>query len=184
MSHYIAFLRAINVGGHVVKMDYLKSLFQDLGFSNVETFIASGNVLFGSSIADAAALEEKIENHLLKSLGYEVTTFIRTFDEVAALARYRPFAHADTGKTPTLVVGFLKRTLAGPSKKLLLSMSSEIDTLNTSGREIFWISRNRQSESTFSNALFEKKLSLQTTFRGYLTIVKLSMKNPGTAGGS
>ena len=118
MPNYIAFLRAINVGGHVVTMDRLKVLFQDLGFSDVATFIASGNVIFGSSIADAPALEEKIESHLLTSLGYKVATFIRTADEVAALARYRPFAEADTKKTPTLVIGFLKNALAGRSKKL------------------------------------------------------------------
>jgi uncharacterized protein (DUF1697 family) len=184
MPNYIAFLRAINVGGHVVTMDRLKVLFQDLGFSDVATFIASGNVIFGSPIADAPALEEKIESHLLTSLGYKVATFIRTADEVAVLARYRPFAEADTKKTPTLVIGFLKNALAGSSKKLLVSMSSELDTLSTSGREIFWIGRNRQSESTFSNGVFEKRLSLQATFRGYATIVKLSRKYPGTAGTS
>jgi len=46
MTRYIAFLRAINVGGHTVKMDTLRALFESLGFLNVETFIASGNVLF------------------------------------------------------------------------------------------------------------------------------------------
>ncbi len=45
MPKYIAFLRAINVGGHTVKMDYLRVLFETLGFSDVETFIASGNVI-------------------------------------------------------------------------------------------------------------------------------------------
>ena len=49
MTRYIAFLRAINVGGHTVKMAELKRLFEALGFTNVETFIASGNVIFDSS---------------------------------------------------------------------------------------------------------------------------------------
>ncbi|HXW01123.1 MAG TPA: DUF1697 domain-containing protein, partial [Anaerolineae bacterium] len=46
LPKYIAFLRAINVGGHTVKMDYLRRLFEEMGFSKVETFIASGNVIF------------------------------------------------------------------------------------------------------------------------------------------
>ena len=46
MTKYIAFLKAINVGGHNVKMDHLKRLFVKMDFKNVETFIASGNVIF------------------------------------------------------------------------------------------------------------------------------------------
>jgi uncharacterized protein (DUF1697 family) len=66
MPRYVAFLRAINVGGHIVKMDYLRSLFEELGFTNVETFIASGNVVFDSSYKNPASLEKKIEGHQQK----------------------------------------------------------------------------------------------------------------------
>ena len=78
MPRYVAFLRAINVGGHVVKMDDLRRRFAQLGFTEVETFIASGNVIFSSPSRDAAALEKKIERQLEKSFGYEVKTFVRT----------------------------------------------------------------------------------------------------------
>ena len=78
MRRYVALLRAINVGGHVVKMEKLRALFDELAFKDVETVIASGNVLFSSGAPNAAALEEKIERHLKAALGYEVTTFIRT----------------------------------------------------------------------------------------------------------
>ena len=57
MPRYIAFLRAINVGGHTVKMDRLREIFESLGFANVETFIASGNVVFETTAGDTAALE-------------------------------------------------------------------------------------------------------------------------------
>ena len=54
MPRYIAFLRAINVGGHnTVKMDFLRQLFESLGFSNVETFIASGNIVFETTSKNA-----------------------------------------------------------------------------------------------------------------------------------
>jgi uncharacterized protein (DUF1697 family) len=70
MPKYVAFLRAINVGGHTVKMDYLRHLFETLGLSNVETFIASGNVIFDSPSRNTKTLEKKIERHLLEKLGY------------------------------------------------------------------------------------------------------------------
>jgi len=77
MPKYVAFLRAINVGGHTVKMDHLRGLFEALSFSNVETFIASGNVIFDTKSKDQQTLERKIEKHLRETLGYAVTTFDR-----------------------------------------------------------------------------------------------------------
>src|SRR5207249_2963529 len=90
MPKYVALLRAINVGGHTVKMDYLRTLFEAIGLSNVETFIASGNVIFDSGSKDTRALERKIEKHLQETLGYEVKTFVRGVAELAVVANYKP----------------------------------------------------------------------------------------------
>ena len=61
----------------------------------VETFIASGNVIFDSNATNLASLEKKIAKHLHKELGYEVATFIRTPIELAAIAAYQPFPKVD-----------------------------------------------------------------------------------------
>jgi uncharacterized protein (DUF1697 family) len=63
----IAFLRAINVGGHTVRMAMLRALFEELGLDDVETFIASGNVVFSASAKNVPALERRIEQHLAAS---------------------------------------------------------------------------------------------------------------------
>ena len=76
-------------------MDHLRRLFEALGFTNVETFIASGNVIFDSTSKSTKGLERKIEDYLHQTLGYEVATFIRTTSEVAAIAQYKPFADSD-----------------------------------------------------------------------------------------
>ena len=57
MQRYIALLGGINVGGHRVKMAHLRALFEALGFEQVETLIASGNVIFETPVSDTAALE-------------------------------------------------------------------------------------------------------------------------------
>ena len=106
MPKYIALLRAINVGGHTVKMDHLRSLFEAIGLTNVETFIASGNVIFDSRSKDALALERKIEKHLHAELGYEVKTFVRTIPELLAVANYKPFKGSELG-TNILYIGFI-----------------------------------------------------------------------------
>src|ERR1043166_2432444 len=87
----VAFLRAINVGGHTVTMERLRKEFEGMGFSGVETFIASGNVIFTARAGNPAALGKKIEARLRAALGYEVATFVRTAEEVAAVAGYQPF---------------------------------------------------------------------------------------------
>ena len=78
MAKYIAFLRAINVGGRTIKMDHLRTLFAQMGFADVATFIASGNVIFDSPETDTVVLERTIEDGLQDMLGYRVDTFIRT----------------------------------------------------------------------------------------------------------
>ena len=66
-TKYIAFLRAINVGGHTVKMEALRGLFEAMGFRNVETFIASGNIIFEAGSQSTGTLEKKIEQTLLEA---------------------------------------------------------------------------------------------------------------------
>jgi len=91
MSRYFAFLRAINVGGHTIKMDQLRNLFENMDLSKVETFIASGNVIFENKSGDVHVLEKRIETSLSDALGYEVATFIRTDAELKEIAGYKPF---------------------------------------------------------------------------------------------
>src|SRR5262245_21910847 len=124
MPRYVAFLRAINIGGRVVKMERLRRLFEELSFDNVETFIASGNVLFESSAKNRAALEARIEKHLAEALGYEVAALVRTDDEVMAIARYQPFRDEDVKKAGAFVVGFLKKPLDRIGEKVLMGFKS------------------------------------------------------------
>ena len=178
MPRYIAFLRAINVGGHTVKMEKLRALFESLEFSKVETFIASGNVIFETKSGKAQALQTRIEKLLHKSLGYEVATFIRTDAEVADIAHYKPFADSALQSATALNVAFLAEPLPGEAQKALMGLKTDIDDFHVHGREVYWLCRKKQSESVFSNALFERTLKIQTTFRGFNTVVKLAAKYP------
>jgi uncharacterized protein (DUF1697 family) len=174
----IAFLRAINVGGHNVTMEVLREHFEALGLRNVETFIASGNVIFETASKNIEAAEQKIEAQLHKSLGYEVKTFIRTDSEVARIAVYQPFEAAHIQPAKAFVVGFLAAPLDAAATKSLMSLCSDDDKFHVNGRELYWIAKKGQGESTFSNALFEKMLKVRTTFRGMKTLQKLAAKYP------
>ena len=176
MTKYIAFLRAINVGGHIVRMDALRGLFESLGFSNVETFIASGNVLFETASKDLIILEKKIESKLREALGYDVATFIRIDTELKAIANYKAFAQSQLDAATAFNVAFLKESLDDNSNQKVMSLRTTIDDFHIHGRELYWLCKKKQSESTFSNAVLEKTLGRPSTIRGLATIQKIAEK--------
>ncbi|MEP7356591.1 MAG: DUF1697 domain-containing protein [Anaerolineales bacterium] len=183
MTRYIAFLRAINVGGHTVKMDRLRALFAELGLPDAQTFIASGNVIFDSAARNTAALEMKISGHLRAALGYEVAAFVRSAAELAAVARYQPFPPAGPDEPfHGLYVGFLAQPLALAAREALLAYRTPVDDFHTHQREIYWLCRIRSSDSTFSLARLEKSHRLQATFRSATTVRKLAAQYAGLDG--
>ena len=173
MTKHIAFLRAINVGGHTVKMDHLRARFEELGFSNVETFIASGNVIFESTAKNTAALEKKIAEHLKKSLGYEVDTFLRTVQEVAELEKSSPFKADKQEKD--VYVAFLHETPNAAAKSALLALRNKLNDFAIIEREIYWLRLNKDDSIFLKNSL-EKIIKMSATVRNMTTIHKLAEK--------
>ena len=177
MPKYIAFLRAINVGGHTVKMDQLRALFEELKFSNVETFIASGNVIFDTKTSDTKSLESKIEKHLKQQLGYEVLTFVRSIPELKSIVEHKAFPDKELSKDGnTLYVGFLASEPEKQVKEKMASLESAIDVFHLNDREIYWLYRRDAGESKFYGALLEKSLGMKSTLRNVNTIQRLVKK--------
>jgi len=176
MQRSIALLRAINVGGHTVKMDRLRALFEALGYTNVATYIASGNVIFETPPTSTQALEEQIERHLRDALGYEVLTFIRTADQLAAIADYAPFPPSDQA-VHGLYVSFLKAPLSAAVQQKLLALNSATDEFHVHGREFYWLCRTRLSDSPlFTGTLLAKTVGVPSTMRNVTTVRKLAAK--------
>lgn len=178
MQRYFAFLRAINVGGHLVKMAVLRGLFEDLDFANVETFIASGNVIFESDERDAHALERRIEEHLRAALGYDVATFLRTRPELATLVAHPAFPDVDVDDTHTLHVALLAGRPKVAAGKALLAFRTDDDHFHVNGREAYWLRRGRMSDSKFSGATLEKTLGVAATMRNANTLNRLLARYP------
>jgi uncharacterized protein (DUF1697 family) len=173
---YIAFLRAINVGGaNVVKMDRLRKLFEGAGYTNVETFIASGNVIFDGA-GNTDGLARAIEAMLKDALGFEVSTFVRTGPELKALAAHDAFTPAAVAKASRFNVAFLTKPVDAKGKKTLMALKSRVEDFHVHGREIYWLSQVMQSESEISNAVFEKTLGQRSTVRGISTVRKMAEK--------
>jgi uncharacterized protein (DUF1697 family) len=173
---YVAFLRAINVGGHIVKMDQLRSLFESMGFANVETFIASGNVIFDSKTKSTAALEQKIETQLQAALGYEVKTFLRTLNEIADVTRDESFKSELETSGNILYIGFMSTTPEGAAIKKLATLVDEVNDFRLHEREVYWLRRTKVGESQYSGGIIEKTLKTPVTFRNSTTVKKILAK--------
>jgi uncharacterized protein (DUF1697 family) len=178
MQRYIAFLRGINVGGHNVKMERLRTLFAELGFAKVETFIASGNVIFEAQAEDPAMLERQIEQHLRLSLGYDVATFIRSASELVAIANYQAFPPADCALPGSSVyVAFLHAVPPDAVRERLAALRTPGDNFHHHLCEVYWLCRTRLSESPlFTGGLFEKTIKEPLTMRNMTTIRKMAGK--------
>jgi uncharacterized protein (DUF1697 family) len=148
MPRYAAFLRGINVGGHRVKREDLRAAFQALGFAEVDTFRASGNVILTAGSESAAQLTARIQEGLAAALGYEVRTFLRAAREVRAMAAHEPFApargQASAGK---LQVAMLSARPATGACEEALALSSDADRLAMGERELYWLPRGGTMES-------------------------------------
>lgn len=176
-GRFVAFLRAINVGGHTVKMDRLRALFADAGYSDVATFIASGNVVFGADNAGAGdesgGLEARIERHLFEALGYDVATFIRPLPRLAGIAAAPPFGNGGTTDGGTLYIGFLKAAPEPAASAALSQLQSDTDDFVLRDRELYWLCRTRFSDSPVSGALLEKTLGTPLTLRNVKTLHRI-----------
>jgi uncharacterized protein (DUF1697 family) len=176
MARYVAFLRAINVGGHTVKMDALRRLFESWGATRVETFIASGNVVFETARRNAVAIERALEAHMRKELGYEVGTFLRTLPELAAVADHAPFSQSEYDAGGTLFVAFMKEAAAGPAARVVASLRSEADDFAINGREVYWLRRRQLIEPGAVGPPLERIVGSPMTVRNVNTVRRLAAK--------
>lgn len=149
MDRYVAFLRGRNLGGRRIKNEDLRRHFEEMGFEEVATFRASGNVIFSTAEPEAEAkLAARVETELDVRLGYDVPVFLRSAEEVAAVTAREPFPATAVAKSKgKLQVSFLRqKPTAAARKKVLVQMTDE-DLLAIEGRELYWLPSGGISES-------------------------------------
>jgi uncharacterized protein (DUF1697 family) len=178
MRQFIAFLRGINVGGHRVKMDRLRALFEELGLTDVSTFIASGNVVFSTDTKDAGALVGEIERHLARELGYDVATFLRSPAQLNEIVAFDAVAGSAGGGTDHSVYVVLLRAPAPEEiRSSFAGLGTETDEFFVSGTEIYWQVRGKISDSPIFKTGLEQALhGLPTTTRNMNTLRRLATR--------
>jgi uncharacterized protein (DUF1697 family) len=177
MSHYAAFLRAVNLGrNRRVTGAELRSHFEALGFGDVATFRTSGNVVFAAGSEPVAELTSRIEAGLTKALGHEAVVFLRCADELRALAGHEPFdpalVEASDGK---LQVSLLAVSPSPDARERILAPATDEDRLAFGDRELFWLPSGGTLDSTLDAKAFGALLGA-STMRTKGTIDQLAAK--------
>jgi uncharacterized protein (DUF1697 family) len=175
MIKYFALLRGINVSGKkIIKMDYLKLIFESIGYQNVKTYIQSGNVIFDSPDTDQNLLCEKIKNYLLERLGYKVIVFLRSLDELKNIIKNNPFISNLKQQNANMYVVFLMEEPTDASKQSLISRNNDIEVFEIKDREIYCLRLKKYDGKTrFTLYSIEKILGMPATTRNWSTINKL-----------
>ena len=183
MTTYIALLRGINVSGHnLIKMAELKRMFEALGFSRVQTFIQSGNVLFESA-EEAAELRPRIEQAITATFGMTVPVVLRTAAQLEQVITACPFPADSLPEGETLYVALLMDEPNQEGIERLRASVNGIDDFQVVGRELYMLYRQPIHKSKLTNNLSERKLGTIATTRNWQTINKLDALAKAMASG-
>ncbi|MGV8085911.1 MAG: DUF1697 domain-containing protein [Candidatus Bilamarchaeum sp.] len=176
MTKYAALLRGINVGGNkIVKMSDLKSIFEKLGFENVKTLLASGNVVFETSSNDSEKIREMIKTGLNKELGMNIGVIVRSVDEIQKLIDKNPFKEIKITPETRLYVTFLSEKTQTKLKIPYQTEDGQFRILSANGSEVcsvLIVSKDKRSVDLMK--IIEMEFGKNVTTRNWNTVVKIA----------
>lgn len=147
MAKYVALLRAVNVGGTgKLPMADLKAMCEHIGFANVRTYIASGNVVFQSSLS-AAKVKAYLEESLLDYADKPVGVLIRSAAEMVGVVDANPFPRAEKNR---VIAMFVDEVLNAQAIAVVSGMTNEriaFGVGQSSGREVYVYYADGQGQS-------------------------------------
>lgn len=146
MARYVAFIRAINIGGRRISNADLGAHFKALGFDGVSVYQAAGNVVLDTDDDDAARVSRAIDKGLTERLGYDCLTYLRTADEVRGIAEATPFG-PELAAARKIHVGLLEKLPAKSVRDQVLALGTDDDQLAFGARELFWMPKGRMMDT-------------------------------------
>lgn len=172
MTKYIALLRGINVGGkRIIKMDSLRSLFVTIGFSNIKTYIQSGNIIFDYKDSNKEVLQNTISKAISKTFEIEVPVIILKIEELEAIIHHNPFKNIEDKNQLHFV--FLSNNILIPMINSIEKTKYLPDEFEITDNAIYLKCQNGYGQTKLTNSYFDKKFDVVTTTRNWKTTIEL-----------
>jgi uncharacterized protein (DUF1697 family) len=183
MTVFVSMLRAVNVGKHGrLNIAALKELHEELGLGHVQTYLASGNVLFTSRLKDRARLTKRIMQEIERRFDLEIEVILRHLEEIRNIVVRGPVLspRADPSK---LLVMFLAAAPSAQAQAALLKAHSGPEMIEIRGPEIYLYYPNGVGRSKLTSTFIESKLGTSGTARNWNTVTKLLELGEALGGG-
>lgn len=172
MERRVALLRGVNVGGRVLPMTALRELAGELGWSEVSTYIASGNLLFEAK-GSQAALETALEQAILDAFAMKVPVVIRTASQLEAYLDGNPFERAVRDEPNRLLLLLPKKPAAKDAEAKLEARAENGERVGRAGDGLWIWFPNGIARSKLSPLLLDKLVDSPATSRNWRTIKRL-----------
>lgn len=175
MQRYIALLRGINVGGHKkILMADLRKLINTLGYTNIRTYIQTGNIIFDSSTKeDNSTIALNIQDAILDTFGFEVPVMVRTAEEIHAIVKQNPYATEGKSDIDSLHLTLLDAKPTDENIAQLKAIDCHPDSFEIIDKSMYLYCVQKYSDTKLGNNIIEKKLKLRATTRNWKTTLKL-----------
>lgn len=174
MNSYVALLRGINVSGQKkIAMPELRKLLETLGFTDVSTYIQSGNIIFSTKESDMEKISKSIEQKILEKYNFHVPTIIRTAAEMTKIVHVNPFLKIKNIETSKLHVTFLSNYPNKEDLEKIVLLKNSIDEFVLIANHVFVHCRSGYGNTKLTNTFFEKKLYINATTRNWRTVIEL-----------
>jgi uncharacterized protein (DUF1697 family) len=169
----ISLLRGVNVGGHhIIRMGELRELYESLGLRLPQTYVQSGNVVFGTREKNTARLAQRIEDALEKHFGFRPEVILRTLVEAREVVSRNPFAKRRGLDPAKLVVTFLGDEPSAETRRQVLAIDADPEEMHFLGRELYVYFPNGMGKSKVWPAI-TAKLKKAGTARNWNTVLRL-----------
>ncbi len=174
MQTYITILRGINVSGHkLIKMEALRTMFNDMKFENVETYIQSGNIVFKTIQAKCNNLEKNISKKIVDEFKFEVPVLVKTLQEMAEVVKYNPFIGKGKIDETKLHITFLSQEPEKSNIDKIENGAYANDKFVLTEKIVYLLCPSGYGNTKLNNNFFEKKLNVTATTRNWKTTKEL-----------
>lgn len=174
MKTHLALLRGINVSGHkMIKMDALKKALESIGFTNVVTYIQSGNVFVTTAEESPTKVGFLIKQEIFKSFGHDVPVIVIGKDDLQACLDRNLFLNEAEIDLKKLYVSFISSELPENMITQLNLNFIKPDEIQLDGKRIYLKYDISPAKTKLDNKWIEKSMNVVSTTRNWNTVNKL-----------